>query len=417
MYALILLKGYIVFLLFVMLLYILRHLIFSINRISGQQRINTQDIVDADLPTVTVLVPMHNEEKVARHILGLLTAVSYPEDKLEIMPINDHSTDATGKIIDEFAARFPSIHPLHRSDGGRGKPAALNVALKQARGEIIIVFDADYQPARGLVREMAIAFKDPEVGAVMGRVVPGNTRKKLLTKLLSLERSAGYQVDQQARHNMKLIPQYGGTVGGFRRELMVSLGGFSPDILAEDTELTFLFVINGWKVFYSNRTECYEEVPEDWDVRARQLKRWSHGHTQVLLRYLVPMLRSPYLVWKEKLDGVLLLFLYVVPVLLIIGTLDVMILFFLNEAKIFESVFLFLAVAGFNVFGNFAPFYQIGTASILDGFTYRIRLLPFMLFNSLFNIVYTSQGSLNALAGTIFKRKTLWEKTERYRSS
>jgi cellulose synthase/poly-beta-1,6-N-acetylglucosamine synthase-like glycosyltransferase len=416
-FIVIVLKAYIFFLLAVMLVYILRHLIFSMNRVVGYQRVYTQDIVDVELPSVSILIPMHNEEQVAGHILALLADCSYPADKLEIIPINDHSTDGTADIIDTFARMHPAVHPLHRANGSRGKPVALNEALLRARGEIVIVFDADYLPARGLVREMAIAFKDPEVGAVMGRVVPENIQKNLLTKLLSLERSAGYQVDQQARHNLGLIPQYGGTVGGFRRALIASLGGFSPDILAEDTELTFLLAINGWKVLYNNRAECYEEVPEDWDIRARQLKRWAQGHTQVLLRYLLPLLRSPYLMGKEKLDGVLLLFLYVVPVLLVVGTADVLVLFFLNEAQIFESIFLFLAVAGFNVFGNFAPFYQIGTASVLDGHTTHIRLLPFMLFNSLFNIFYTSVGSWHALTGILFERKIVWEKTKRFRYS
>ena len=160
---------------------------------------------------------MHDEERVVRQCLDALLRCDYPRHLLEIIPIDDHSTDGTGAILDDYAARHAEIRPLHRRDGQRGKPAALNDALAMARGDVIVVFDADYVPNRGALREIAICFKDPEVGAVMGRVVPYNTRRNLLTRLLDLERSGGYQVDQQARHNLRLMPQYGGTVGGFRR--------------------------------------------------------------------------------------------------------------------------------------------------------------------------------------------------------
>ncbi len=417
MSVIMLMKAYIIFVLGVMVVYILRHLLFSMNRVVGPQRVYYQDIMDPELPSVTVIVPMHNEETVARHILELLLEAEYPADRLEIIPVNDHSEDGTAAILDEYAARCPRIRPLHRAGGRRGKPAALNEALPLARGEVIIVFDADYLPARGIIRDIAISFKDPEIGAVMGRVVPLNMQKNFLTRLLGLERSAGYQVDQQARQNLRLIPQYGGTVGGFRKDVALSFGGFTPSILAEDTELTFQMLINGWKVMYNNRVECYEEVPEDWDTRVRQLKRWARGHTQVMITYIGRLIRSRYMTFWEKADGILLMFLYVIPIVLLAGTVDVVALFYLNQTQLFESIFLFLGIAGFNIFGNFAPFYQVGTASMLDGFTYRIRLLPFVLFNSLFNIYYSAQGAMSAFGDQFFKREALWEKTSRYRQS
>ncbi len=143
--------------------------------------------------------------------------------------------------------------------------------MELATGEIIIVFDADYRPARDMLKQLAIAFEDPEVGAVMGRVIPYNTNKNLLTRLINLERSGGYQVDQQARYNLRTIPQYGGTVGGFRKDVMLDMGGFNPLVLAEDTELTYRLYTHGWKVVYANSAECYEEAPETWEVRGRQI--------------------------------------------------------------------------------------------------------------------------------------------------
>jgi cellulose synthase/poly-beta-1,6-N-acetylglucosamine synthase-like glycosyltransferase len=414
--VLLILKVYIVFTVSVLILYTIRHFIFTTSRFLGEQTMYYNDIVDSELPQVSVLIPMYNEEKVARHILDRLISADYPEDMLEIIPINDHSTDGTREILDEYAARYHHIKPLHRSSESRGKPAGLNDGMRLAKGEIIVVFDADYLPTKGMIRDIAVSFKDPEVGAVMGRVVPVNTERNMLTRVLDLERAGGYQVDQQARYNLHLLPQYGGTVGGFKRKVAMDLGGFDPNLLTEDTELTIKLFINGWKIIYANRVECYEESPEDWKVRARQIKRWARGHTQVLLKYLLPLVRSPHLILREKIDGAILLFVYAVSPILLLGMIDSLLLFYMGEMRILSGVVVFLFITSFNSFGNFAPFFQIGSASFLDGRTYELRLLPLLLFNFFFNMLYTSLGVFNALIDFITRRKSKWDKTTRFRT-
>lgn len=410
------LKSYLVFAVGVMILYTARHFIFTVNRFMGEQMLYYQDIVDSELPRIAVLIPMHNEELVAKHILEHLISADYPLDKTEIIPINDHSEDRTKEIVDEYAARYKHIKPLHRHSDRRGKPAGLNEAMTLTDAEIIVVFDADYLPAKGTLRDIAISFKDPEVGAVMGRVVPENTPKNLLTRVLDLERSGGYQVDQQARYNLKLLPQYGGTVGGFRKKVVLDLGGFEPNMLTEDTELTYKLFVNGWKVVYANRVESYEESPEDWNVRSRQIRRWARGHTQVMFKFILPLLKSEHLVMKEKIDGLFLLFVYTASPILFLGLCDSLILFFLGEMKILSGLLMFLFVASFNTLGNFAPFFQIGTASFIDGGTYRIRLLPLLIFNFFFNMLYMSMGFFEAIIDLITKREPKWDKTTRFRA-
>jgi cellulose synthase/poly-beta-1,6-N-acetylglucosamine synthase-like glycosyltransferase len=413
-----LLKAYMVFLMLLLLLYIVRHYFFTLNRAFGKQRLYYQDVLDEDLPTVSVLVPMHNEEKVARYILDLLVASDYPKEKLEIIPINDHSTDRTKEILEEYAQKYPFIRPLHRyGDLPRGKQNSLNDALKIAKGEVIIVYDADYLPPKGQIRALAIAFKDPRVGAVMGRVVPINSEKNLLTRLLDIERSGGYQVDQQARYNLNLIPQYGGTVGGFRKDLVMKLGGFDTRILAEDTELTYKLYLNGYKVAYANIAECYEEAPEDWNVRARQLRRWARGHNQVMFKYFLPTILSKKLSFWQKVDGLLLLAIYMQPFLIFLGLLDSLLLFFLGEMEIASSYLFLLFIFAHNSFGNFAPFFEIGIALVLDGAKQRVFILPLMFFEFIFNTIYASLGFFDALIDLITKRTILWQKTERFRNA
>ncbi len=409
------LRFYTVFEILVLLVYTIRHFTFTLNRLFGEQRLYYQDIVDSELDKITILVPMHNEEAVAKDVLTQLTRIDYPRDKFEVIPINDHSQDGTREILDGFAARYPFIKPLHRDTGGRGKPHGLNDAMELATGEIIIVFDADYIPSKGIVRDIAICFKDQQVGAVMGRVIPKNTDSNMLTRLLDLERSGGYQVDQQARHNMIMIPQYGGTVGGFRKDVAQFLGGFNPYLLTEDTELTFLLFLKGWKVVYANKAECYEESPEDWSVRARQITRWSRGHTQVMLKSFLPLLRTDHLNFKEKVDGVLLLLIYLIPLVMIIGIPVSLMLFFLGQMNLIDFIFIFILVAAYNSFGNFAPFYQIGTAAYIDGVTDRLKLLPLFFFCFLFNVLYISKGSASAFLDILLNRNPEWQKTTRFR--
>ena len=239
-------KGYTIFVIILMLLYTARHFYFTIVRLLGRQRLYYNDILTDRMKSISVLIPMHNEEQVLSNVLDSLLKCEYDRDRLEIIPINDNSTDRTREMLDEYHRKYEFIRPLHRDCPDRGKPVGLNDAMKLAKGEIIIVFDADYRPARNMLKQIALGFEDPQVGAVMGRVIPYNTNTNMLTRLINLERSGGYQVDQQARYNLKTIPQYGGTVGGFRKDFLLETGGFNPKVLAEDTELTYRLFTNGW---------------------------------------------------------------------------------------------------------------------------------------------------------------------------
>ena len=407
-------QGYIIFVIIVMLLYTIRHFSFTIVRLLGRQRLYYNDIVTSRMKSISVLIPMHNEEKVLDNVLTALLECDYDADRLEIIPINDNSTDKTKEMLDEYHRKYEFIRPLHRNCAERGKPVGLNDAMRMARGEIIVVFDADYRPARSMLKQIALAFEDPQVGAVMGRVIPYNTNKNMLTRLINLERSGGYQVDQQARYNLRTIPQYGGTVGGFRKDVLLETGGFNPKVLAEDTELTYRLFTSGWKVVYANSAECYEESPESWNVRGRQIRRWARGHNEVLFRYLIPTITSPHLHLLQKIDGLFLLFIYAVPVLLLLSWGVSLALFFLGRMDIFGGWWVLLFLGIYNAFGNFAPFFEIGAALVIDGLPGEALLLPLLMFNFFFYMWNISLGFFDAVVDTVTGRGVKWDKTVRF---
>lgn len=408
------LKGYLVFTIVVMILYAIRHAIFSFNRLYGRQRLNYTDIYDTDLPTISVLVPMHNEEKVLHNCLDALLLSDYDQEKIEIIGINDNSSDKTAEILDSYCEKNSIIKALHRDCEDRGKPAGLNDALKIATGEIVLVFDADYRPSKNMLKRLVIAFNNPEIGAVMGRVIPHNHSKNLLTQLLALERTAGYQVDQQARYNLKLIPQYGGTVGGFRKNLMVSTGGFNTRILAEDTELTYRMYSMGYRVMYANDAECYEESPESWTVRGRQIRRWSRGHNYTMFLYFWKTVKNKYLSFWEKLDSLMLLMIYAVPFILVLSLISSLVLFYTGHMDILKGWWVLLFLSTYNSYGNFAPFYEIATGMMVDGIHKGMLKLPLMMFCYYFYLWNLSLGFVDSVFDLFSKRKIEWDKTERF---
>ncbi|MFM2405226.1 MAG: hypothetical protein RL223_3106, partial [Pseudomonadota bacterium] len=305
------------------------------------------------------------------------------------------------EIIDAVVERYPGrIRPFHRTDGKPGKAAALKDATETVDTDFIIVFDADYLPSKGLIRRLMAPFFDPEVGAVMGRVVPQNCGANLLTRLLDLERSGGYQVDQQARMNLGLVPQYGGTVGGIRIAALHSVGGWHDDVLAEDTDLTYRLLLGGWKTIYQNRAECYEEVPQSWAVRTRQIKRQTD------------------LSWRERIDGTLLLGVYMMAPVLLLGWLVSLLMYFTVSIAWSAPALVVLAFMTQGALGNFAAFYEIAAATHMDRSGHRVRLLAFNWLGFIVSAVAISRGMLEqVLLDRLGTPQLKWDKTARYRTA
>ncbi len=402
------------------LVYTIRHYTFTLNRLFGRQRHPYINIDTASWPNVTVLVAAHNEEAVIENSIEALLRVNYPSNKFKIMIANDRSTDRTAEIIDDFAARYPEIiKVLHRKENDHpGKASALRDATQYIDSEIIIIFDADYIPGLGLIKQLAAPFFDPEVGLVMGRVVPVNTGYNLLTRLLDLERAGGYQVDQQARMNLGLVPQYGGTVGGVRRAALESVGGWLEDTLAEDTDITYRTILKGWKSVYQNHSECYEEAPETWPVRMNQITRWAKGHNQSMCRYTFQCFATKKVSLSEKIDSILLLGVYMMSPIVMLGWTIAILLFYMGENNLLVGSLALFAITAFGTIGNFAAFFEITSAVHLDGGKKRVLLLPFNLFNFLISAVTVSIATIaQLLSGANGCHPRTWVKTPRFRDN
>lgn len=413
---LLLMKLYLVFTACILLLYVIRHYVFTLARVFLPFREAYLEWAGMAKPSVTILVPMHNEERVCLGVLEALSHTSFDLERLQVIPVNDRSSDRTGELVDGFAKNHPWCQPFHRKGGMGGKAAALLDVMPFVKGEVILLFDADYLPGVGLVDNLVAPFGDPEIGAVMGRVVPQNGAKNLLTRILDLERSGGYQTNQQARWRLGLVPQFGGTVGGLRRTAFDAVGGWDQYMLAEDTDLTYRLLALGWKVAYVNRAECYEEVVENWAARRKQVRRWALGHMQACLRHLKPLLANPNLGRWEKIDGVMLLTIYFVPPLTLLAWFVSAFMLLVDPTAFPATTAFFIGVATYFTVGNFAIFFEIGVAVALDGNSKRLRLLPF-IFGGFMASIFTVTGAAMALLVSRLKGEShvAWDKTPRFR--
>jgi cellulose synthase/poly-beta-1,6-N-acetylglucosamine synthase-like glycosyltransferase len=399
-----------------MMAYLIRHYIFTLTVLKNHQKhekaVTARNA--AYQPTVSMLIPALNEEKVVGRILQRMTELTYPKDKMEIIVIDDASTDDTGKIAEQYSKTYSYIKVIHRSEkeGGRGKASALNAGLKQAKGEIILCFDVDYYPQRNILEKLTKEFADPKVGAVQGRVTVLNEPQNIVTRLVALERIGGYRVDQQARDNLGLITQLGGTVAGLRRDLLESLGRWDESILAEDTDITFRVYLAGYKIRYVNEAECYEEAVESWRAYWKQRYRWAKGHMQCAFKHSLKVLKSDNLRLREKIDGLLLLNVYFIPILVLLSWIISVPLFFLKSPQWFGMFWALVPISLYSCVGNFAPFFEVGIGAYLDGRTRAQWLIPLLIFTFLYNIPICTKAFVDLLISKASRKNHhYWDKT------
>ena len=399
------------------LLLMIRQLWFSLTVVGRNPVSLFSHAAPSAWPTVAILVAAHNEEAVLASCLDHLIAIDYPRELVEIIVVNDRSRDSTGAILDRYVAAHPGITAIHRPfDAVPGKPAAISDALKIVRSHVIVFFDADYLPHPPLLKKLVAPFLDPQVGATMGRVVPYNSDTNLLTRLLDLERRGGYAVDQSARSVLGLLPQFGGTVGGIRTAALKSVGGWSTETLAEDTDLTYRLFIEGWSVEYVDDALCYEESPENWQVRFRQVRRWSCGHNQCLFRYFWPVLTTPHQSIERRIDAAFVLLFFLFPPLSLLNLVAAIVYPTLFSYPPFN--FAIIGALAFVVsFGNFAPYFQMIAAIARDRQPTAASMLPLLFLSATISMLAATQGLMFALRGLIVGRHLAWDKTVRYRKA
>jgi cellulose synthase/poly-beta-1,6-N-acetylglucosamine synthase-like glycosyltransferase len=197
-----------------------------------------------------------------------------------------------------------------------------------------------------------------------------------------------------------------------KKKLLEAIGGWDTNILAEDTDLTFQAYRAGFKTRYANDAECYEEAVEDWRSLWRQRHRWAEGHMQCFFKHFLPVLRSTNMSLREKIDGVLVLSVYFLPILVMLSWFLGAVIFFLYPANWFDSVWSVLPIFAFSGIGNFALFFEIGVGLYLDNRSRASWLMPTLFLSFLFNVIVCLKAFFDVvIAKAVGRDKHEWIKT------
>lgn len=243
----------------------------------------------AEWPSVSILVPAHNEEIVMAGTIESLLHLDYPRDKFEVIVIDDSSTDGTRRVIEHLMSqdRRLKLVAIPEGLGGRGKSYALNVGLEHAAHELIVVFDADNTPEpqslRYLVAEM---MADPTLAAAVGKVRTVNAATNFLTRCIAVEFVSFQWMVQAGRWRLFGLASLPGTNYVIRREALERAGGWDPTAIADDAELTVRLSQEGYHIKFVPYAVTWEPEPQDWGVWLRQRLRWARGGTYVLRKFL-----------------------------------------------------------------------------------------------------------------------------------
>ena len=314
------------FLVVVFLIFLARHLAFATSALmAAPSDMRTRTGFDFGYrPFVTVLVPCRNEELVIEGLVSTLLAFDYPADRHEIIIIDDGSDDRTGEIIDGFARAHPHLRCLHRPAGsGGGKSGALNEAVAISRGEVMVVFDADHKPRADVLKRLVRHFADPQVGAVQGRCIVRNSNETQLARTIAVDYYSGYLVNNYGRQSLYQLPAYGGSNCAVRASWLRSFGGWNENTVTEDTDLTLRLVLVGQFVRFDVTAIDTEESVPTFQRFWKQRYRWARGHQAAWREYRSAAVRTPSLGFWRKLETIMFLLVYHVPVLCGLGLLMV----------------------------------------------------------------------------------------------
>ena len=275
-------------------------------------------VADRDLPHVSVLVPCHNEERVIAATIRSLLSLDYPPEKLEVVVINDGSTDRTSVIAGSFAGSRVSVVEVPLEAAARGKASALNIGLRHARHEVLAIYDADNTPEPGALRPLVGELvRDPGLGAAIGIYRAVNRHKNLLTRFLNIESISFQWILQAGRWMLMHLATLPGTNYVIRRSLVESLGGWDEAALTEDAELTLRIYRAGSRIKFVPSSVTWEQEPQTLRVWLRQRNRWVRGHNYLLRKYAGGLLSmKPRRIGLELLYSLWLYYVFFVAILL-----------------------------------------------------------------------------------------------------
>lgn len=365
------------------------------------------------LPRVTVQLPLYNEVYVVERLVESVAALDYPRDLLEIQILDD-SVDETRQLAQRLARRLRAegydIVYISRAERRGFKAGALQEGLKSAKGEYLLIFDADFVPRPDLLKRVLPHFSDPKVGMVQARWEHLNREFSLLTRIQAIFLDGHFVVEHTARHRSGRFFNFNGTAGIWRRTCLEEAGGWETDTLTEDLDASYRAQLAGWRFVYLKDVGVPAELPVDMNGFKTQQHRWTKGSIQTGKKLLPMIFRSSY-PWTVKLEAffhltnnlsyllVILLTLLIVPAILIREQIGWQKLAIIDFPLFFGATF------------SFIGFYVTSQTEIGRGWRSTLKYMPFLMSLG----IGLSVNNVRAVLEALFNRETEFTRTPKYR--
>jgi len=368
-------------------------------------------------PTISILVPAHNEAKVIVKTVESLLQLRYPADRYEIIIVNDNSSDDSRDILEGILLKNPGralkILNTDSETGGKGKSNALNIGYKESSGEYIVVYDADNTPERDALRYLVAEIEsDDELGVVIGKFRTRNRDVNLLTRFINIETLSFQWMAQAGRWQLFNLCTIPGTNFIIRREILEEVGGWDIHAVAEDTELSFRIYAMGYKIKFMPKSVTWEQEPQTLKVWFRQRVRWVKGNVYVMIKHIPSLFSLRH--HRIKFDMLYFLSIYFI----LLGALIISdSLFLLNALGLIHLTLATLSILLW-VMAIFLFVTSVFTLLTAEKGEMRlsnllITLLMYFTYCKLWMVV-AAYGLVQYLIDVIFKRKFHWYKTERF---
>ncbi len=262
-------------------------------------------------PYVSIMIPAHNEEEVISNTVENILQLDYPS--FEIIVIDDRSSDNTANVINELANKYEKVVAYIRDkDVFPGKSAVLNDALKIAKGEAILVFDADATVEPDFLKKLIPNLEPADVGAVQARKIIRNKDDNFLTKCQNNE----YTMDthlQAGRDAVKGAVELRGNGELIKREAIEDIGGWNNYTITDDLDMSTRLHIKGWDVRFCPEACVYEEGIMYIFPLFRQRRRWLEGTIRRYLEYSGEAITSKKMSLRAQLDMTIYIAQFIMP--------------------------------------------------------------------------------------------------------
>lgn len=238
---------------------------------------------------VSIIIPAYNEEVTVIQTLNSLLKTNYKNT--EFIFVDDGSKDKTYEMVKTHFADRQNIKIFTKPNGG--KASALNFGIRQSTADFVICIDADTQLKNDAITELMRYFYEEEIAAVAGTVKIGN-KINLITNWQSIEYITAQNMDRRAFDILNTITVVPGAIGAFRKKVILEVGGFTTDTLAEDCDLTMRILRAGYSVKNCDTAIAYTEAPETVDMLLKQRLRWSFGVMQSFWKNRKTLMNKKY---------------------------------------------------------------------------------------------------------------------------